>query len=251
MPGFARRHDWASHRASGWAIMHARCRPSRCSRCRAARGQFSPGDRDRALSSSATDRERSVRAARDRPAARRAGDERCEQPAARLRRGKDAPRCAQGRSAARSARRSAGTGFRQGPASASLCSNPTFPLRSGARPSLATTGSRPRSSGVGRAPSVAFAVDEPARLPLPRPDGAGLPDDARSGLTRVADRAVASAPLRTRPLDHARGPRYRGPRHLPGPHTHRQAAPNLSLLMSRQTPFRHGTEQSRPTRPLR
>src|SRR5439155_24702907 len=34
---------------------------------------------------------------------------------------------------------------------------------------------------------------------------------------------------RTRPLDHARGLRYRGPRRLPGPDSHRQAALNLSL----------------------
>jgi hypothetical protein len=81
------------------------------------------------------------------------------------------------------------------------------------------------------------------------PNGAGLLDDARSGFTRVADRAVASAPLRTRPLGHARGPRYRGPRRLPGPDSHRRAAPNLSLVMSCRTPFLHGTEQSRRTRP--
>ncbi len=46
---------------------------------------------------------------------------------------------------------------------------------------------------------------------------------------RAADRAVASAPLRTRPLDHARGHRYRGPGRLPGPDSHRRAAPSLSL----------------------
>jgi hypothetical protein len=72
--------------------------------------------------------------------------------------------------------------------------------------------------------------------PLSRPDGTGLLDDARSGFTRVADRAVASAPLRTRPLDHARKLRYRGPRRLPEPDSHRQAAPNLSLAMSCRTP---------------
>ncbi len=38
----------------------------------------------------------------------------------------------------------------------------------------------------------------------PRPQ-AGTFDDAYSGFTRVADRTVASALLRTRPLDHARG----------------------------------------------
>ncbi len=55
-------------------------------------------------------------------------------------------------------------------------------------------------------------------------------DDACSGFTHVADRTVAHAPLRTRPLDHARGHHYRGPRRLPGPDSHRQAILNLSLL---------------------
>ena len=58
---------------------------------------------------------------------------------------------------------------------------------------------------------------------------AGPLDDACSGFTHVADRTVASAPLRTRPLDHARGHHYRGPRRLPEPDSHRQAALNLSL----------------------
>ena len=57
----------------------------------------------------------------------------------------------------------------------------------------------------------------------------GSLDDACSGFTHVADRTVASAPLRTRPLDHARGHRYQGPGHLPGPDSHRQAVLNLSL----------------------
>jgi hypothetical protein len=65
--------------------------------------------------------------------------------------------------------------------------------------------------------------------PFPRL-AAGLSDDACSGFTRVADRAVDPAPLRTRPLGHARGPHYQGPRRLPGPDSHRQAALNLSLL---------------------
>jgi len=63
----------------------------------------------------------------------------------------------------------------------------------------------------------------------PHPEGGGIYDDAYSGFTHVADRTVAHAPLRTRPLDHARGHRYQGPRHLPGPDSHRQAALNLSL----------------------
>ena len=77
---------------------------------------------------------------------------------------------------------------------------------------------------------MAFAVSPTARLPLGPPQRTGLHDDAYSGFTHVADRAIASAPLRTRPLDHARGHRYQGPRRLPGPDSHRQAALNLSLL---------------------
>jgi hypothetical protein len=65
---------------------------------------------------------------------------------------------------------------------------------------------------------------------LSSPPTGGSLDDACSRFTHVADRAVAPAPPRTRPLDHARGHRYRGPRHLPGPDSHRQAALNLSLL---------------------
>jgi len=80
---------------------------------------------------------------------------------------------------------------------------------------------------------MAFADITPARHPLCPPEG-GWTNDAYSGFTRVADRAVAPAPLRTQPLDHARGLHYQGPRRLPGPDSHRQAALNLSLryLMS-------------------
>jgi hypothetical protein len=94
---------------------------------------------------------------------------------------------------------------------------------------------------------MAFAVVEPARHALSRPT-AGPLDDAYSGFTHVADRTVAPAPLRTRPFDRARGLRYRGPRHLPAPDSHRQVALNLSLVMSCRTPFLHGAEQSRRTR---
>jgi len=78
---------------------------------------------------------------------------------------------------------------------------------------------------------MAFAVIEPARHPLfPRPKTGPL-DDAYSGFTHVADRAVAHALLRTQPLDHARRHHYRGPRRLPGPDSHRPAASNLSLYV--------------------
>ena len=81
---------------------------------------------------------------------------------------------------------------------------------------------------------------DPRRLPWPSPrtnrlgslssvpKGRGC-DDACSGFTHVTDRTVAPAPLRTRPLDHARGHSYQGPRHLPGPDSHRPAVLNLSL----------------------
>jgi hypothetical protein len=78
---------------------------------------------------------------------------------------------------------------------------------------------------------------------------AGLSDDACSGFTCVADRAVDPAPLRTRPLSHARGLHYQGPRHLPGPDSHRQAALNLSLLRHVDLHFLMAPEQSRRTRP--
>ena len=83
-------------------------------------------------------------------------------------------------------------------------------------------------------------LPDPRRLPWPSPPRErlgtlypvltdGSLDDACSGFTHVADRTVASTPLRTRPLDHARGHRYQGPGHLPGPDSHRQAILNLSL----------------------
>jgi hypothetical protein len=100
---------------------------------------------------------------------------------------------------------------------------------------------------------------DPRRLPWPSPspERLGTPsspltdgslDDACSGFTHVADRTVASAPLRTRPLDHARGHHYRGPRRLPGPDSHRQAALNLSLLRHAVLLFLMAPEQSRRTK---
>ena len=94
---------------------------------------------------------------------------------------------------------------------------------------------------------MAFAVSPTARLPLGPPQRTGLHDDAYSGFTHVADRAIASAPLRTRPLDHARGHRYQGPRRLPGPDSHRQAIVNLSLLRHVVLLFLMAPKQSRRT----
>jgi hypothetical protein len=81
----------------------------------------------------------------------------------------------------------------------------------------------------------------------PPPAGGPL-DDACSGFTHVADRAVAPTPLRTRPLDRARGLHYQGPRHLPGPASHRQATLNSSLLRHVVLLFLMTPEQSRRTR---
>ena len=100
---------------------------------------------------------------------------------------------------------------------------------------------------------------EQERFPWPSPcaDGlgslltrpqAGHLNDAYSGFTHVADRAIDPAPLRTRPLDHARGLHYQGPRHLPGPDSHRQAALNLSPLRHVDLPFFMAPRQSRRTR---
>ena len=97
---------------------------------------------------------------------------------------------------------------------------------------------------------MAFAVSPTARLPLGPPQRTGLHDDAYSGFTHVADRAIASAPLRTRPLDHARGHRYQGPRRLPGPDSHRQAIVNLSLLRHVVLHFLMAPKQSRRTATL-
>ena len=74
---------------------------------------------------------------------------------------------------------------------------------------------------------MAFALREGARLLLVR-----LPADRRNdaaGFTSCCGLVSCSAPLRTRPLDRARGLRYRGPWRLPGPDLHRLAALSLSL----------------------
>jgi hypothetical protein len=80
---------------------------------------------------------------------------------------------------------------------------------------------------------------ETGSAPSPPHPRQGPHNDAYSGFTHVADRAIASAPLRTRPLDHARGLRYQGPRRLPGPNSHRQAIVNLSLLRHAVPPCLH------------
>ena len=50
-----------------------------------------------------------------------------------------------------------------------------------------------------------------------------------AGFTSCCGLVTCSAPLRTPPLDDARGPHYRGPWRLPGPDSHRLAALSLSL----------------------
>src|SRR5271157_5765229 len=50
-----------------------------------------------------------------------------------------------------------------------------------------------------------------------------------AGFTSCCGLVSCSAPLRTRPLDHARGLHYRGPWRLPGPDSHRLAALSLSI----------------------
>ena len=52
-------------------------------------------------------------------------------------------------------------------------------------------------------------------------------------------RAVDPAPLRTQPPSHARGHHYRGPRRLPAPNSHRQAALNLFATTSCEPPIPH------------
>jgi hypothetical protein len=74
---------------------------------------------------------------------------------------------------------------------------------------------------------MAFALREQARLLLVRLSADRRNDAA--GFTSCCGLVSCSAPLRTRPLDHARGLRYRGPWRLPGPDLHRLAALSLSL----------------------
>ncbi len=86
---------------------------------------------------------------------------------------------------------------------------------------------------------MAFALFERARLLLGRPKAVNV--DGAAGFTFVADRPVDPAPLRTRPLDHARGLHYRGPWRLPGPDFHRLAALSLSIgyvTMTSSSPWR-------------
>ena len=92
-------------------------------------------------------------------------------------------------------------------------------------------------------PSMAFALKEQARLLLVR-----LSTDRRNdaaGFTSCCGLVSCSAPLRTRPLNHARGPHYRGPWRLPGPDSHRPADNSFTLgymikLLSIQAPEQSG-----------
>ncbi len=79
-------------------------------------------------------------------------------------------------------------------------------------------------------------LPDPRRLPWPSPPRERLGfhprhttglDDACSGFTHVADRAIA--PPRFAPGSTTHRHHYQGPGHLPGPDSHRQAALNLSL----------------------
>ena len=115
--------------------------------------------------------------------------------------------------------------------------SPEFPGRPFARSTPYTPeGSSAPAPGT-RTLSVAFALRGPARLPLCPARKAGPLNDAYSGLHSRCRPHDCSAPLRTRPLDHARGLHYQGPRRLPGPDSHRQAALNLSLLRHVDLPF--------------
>jgi hypothetical protein len=93
---------------------------------------------------------------------------------------------------------------------------------------------------------MAFAVSPTARHPLD-PTQAG---SQQRRLLRLHSRCRPrdrSAPLRTRPLDHARGHHYQGPRRLPGPDSHRLAIVNLSFLRHADLHFLTTPEQSRRT----
>jgi hypothetical protein len=122
--------------------------------------------------------------------------------------------------------------------------SPQVPEQPSAR-SMPHTPEGPSASAPGsQTPSMAFTAHKPARHPLLPPTRRGC-DDACSGFTHVTDRTVAPAPLRTRPLDHARRHSYQGPRHLPGPDSHRPAVLNLSLdLRHDELPFLTTPKQS-------
>jgi len=78
-------------------------------------------------------------------------------------------------------------------------------------------------------------------------------DDA-AGFTSCCGLVSCPAPLRTRPLDHARGLHYRGPWRLPGPDLHRLAVLSFSLgyvMSTSLSPWRpncwtHSTRMSTP-----
>ena len=75
---------------------------------------------------------------------------------------------------------------------------------------------------------MAFTHSERVRLlhlVLPKKDRA----NGAAGFTSRYGLISCSTPLRTPPLDDARGPHYRGPWRLPGPDSHRLAALSLSL----------------------
>src|ERR671924_982316 len=128
--------------------------------------------------------------------------------------------------------------------------SPGFP----GRPSARSTPNTPEGSSAPapgpRALSVAFAVDEPARLPLP-------PASRQDSVTTLVRASLALQTARSIPPRFAPGlsathggiTHYQGPRHLPGPDSHRQAAPNLSLLRHVDLHFLMAPEQSRRTRP--
>lgn len=93
-----------------------------------------------------------------------------------------------------------------------------------------------RRRAVGSHPAKASATP----TTRPRPEnasqrfakcGGSSPDAIRSGELQaslhVCGLATRSAPLRTRPLGHTRGPHCQGPWRLPGPDSHRLAEPQL------------------------
>jgi hypothetical protein len=78
-------------------------------------------------------------------------------------------------------------------------------------------------------PSMAFTQTPRARHPLhPTPKGRNKLTTLQASL-HATDRPFASTPLRTQPLNHARGLHYHRPWHLDRPDSHRQAALNLTL----------------------
>ncbi len=121
-------------------------------------------------------------------------------------------------------------GYRQARSRTPQARGRVGPLQFPRRPSDRSTPPTPEGPSVpapsSQVPSLAFADTASGSAPSCPLSGKITTLQASRN---VADRPVASTPLRRRPLNQPRGLHYRGPWHLPGPDSHRLAIVNLSL----------------------